>query len=369
MSMEGVVYTSELEEDHTVFVIKKNGKPLVAVFIHSRGPGILASSGVSVRSLGGCRKWTYEDTSGMSADEAAYSDGRKLSRGMSHKAWMARLRLGGGKSVIFEHNLEECGVSLSELWPMFGELIRSIGYYHTAEDAGTTPEMMAELAKYAPEGLVGGAKEHDPSPWTALGVYRALNTAVRYAFPGKRIKDLSFAIQGLGNVGSVVAETLKDHGVCDMYIADTIYDRVCSVHHEVPTAIKSTPDEILYKDVDVLMPCALGGCITEENVSRINASLVLGCANNQLATRGAGVLMHKHGIWYAPDFVVNAGGLLAVVELDLLRHDSEALDTRLDIISENVKTVLDCSLKTGRASSEVAIAIAKERGEAMCASA
>ena len=275
-------------------------KAIIAVHSTAMGP-----------AAGGCRLWSYNN------DTAALTDALRLSRGMSYKNAMADLPMGGGKAVICGPVAPEHRV---EVFKAFGRAVDSLGgQYITAEDVGVSVadmEIIATQTKYV-SGLAGsegkgGEKRAggDPSPFTARGVRVGIQSAVRAALNRSDIEGVRIAVQGLGHVGMYLCEELARRGA-RLVVADIDAGRMAeAVERFGATAV--SVDDILLQDVDVVAPCALGGAITEDTATHMSARIVAGAANNQLLTPQAGRILARRGILYAPDYVINAGGIIMV---------------------------------------------------------
>ena len=254
-------------------------------------------------ALGGCRMWPY------ASDEEALRDVLRLSRGMTYKSAIANLKLGGGKAVIIGD--PRTGKTDALLHAM-GDFIESLGgRYITAEDSGTKVADIATIAERTGHisGLVAGS-EHggDPSPTTAYGVFVGLKTAVRYRFGKSDLAGLKVALQGVGNVGFRLAKHLRDAGA-EIYVTDIFEQNVDRAVAELgATAVSG--DAIWNLDVDVFAPCALGASINDDTIPKLKAAIVAGAANNQLATEAHGEVLRQREILYAPDYVINAGGII-----------------------------------------------------------
>jgi leucine dehydrogenase len=263
-------------------------------------------------AAGGCRMWPYATSS-----EAAV-DALRLSRGMSYKNAMAELPFGGGKAVI----ISDPGEKTRQRMEAFGRLVDSLGgRYITAEDVGTTTTDMGQVAAVTRfvSGLardaeraaeVGLAIGGDPGPKTALGVFLGLKAAVRFRLGRATVDGLKVAVQGLGGVGYPLCRLLAEEGA-SLWVADSrpgAARRVCQElgANEVPA------ESILSQDVDVLAPCALGAVLNSRSIPTVRARVVAGAANNQLAREEDGEALLQAGILYAPDYVINAGGIISV---------------------------------------------------------
>ena len=292
------VYAHKEFDDHqqiAFFNDRKSGlRAIIAVHNTNLGP-----------ALGGCRMWPY------SSEEEALNDVLRLSRGMTYKSAIANLKLGGGKAVIIGDPRTEKSDAL--LYAM-GDFIEGLGgRYITAEDSGTSVKdilKMGERTSYV--SGVDKASDHggDPSPSTAYGVFVSLREAVTYKLGRSNLKGLKVAIQGLGNVGYRLAEYLHEAGAL-LYVTDIIQASVDRAVRELG-ATGVTGDEIFGLDVDVFAPCALGAAINDKTIGQLKAGIIAGAANNQLATVDHGHQLHKKGILYTPDYVVNAGGIIDV---------------------------------------------------------
>lgn len=287
-------------------------KAIIAVHDTTMGP-----------SLGGTRMWNY-----ASSDEAL-TDVLRLSRGMTYKSALAGLPLGGGKAVIIGDAKTD---KSPELFKAYGRFVDSLsGKYITAEDVNIRTsdiELVATQTRYV-AGTEG--KAGDPSPHTALGSYLGLKAAAKHQFGSDDIKGLKIAVQGLGAVGYDFARYLaKDGAVLT----------VCDVNQEaVDRAVKELGatavgvDEIYDVDMDIYAPCALGATINDATLKRIGAKVIAGSANNQLATPAHDRIVKDMGILYAPDYVINAGGVIHVC--------SEAAAMTLEETAARVRAIYD----------------------------
>ena len=257
-------------------------------------------------AFGGCRIWPYAD------EDAAVRDALRLSRGMSYKNALAELAYGGGKAVIIG---DPAHIKSSALFEAFGRVVQSLaGRYITAEDVGTTVDDMRAVARTTqyvsgiPQdtGYQGG----DPSPRTARGVYEGMRAAARVALDRDDLRGLTVAVQGAGNVGYHLCRYLHEAGA-NLVVADIHAQNTSRTVREFG-ATACAPDEILTTQADVLAPCALGGVLNRDTIKSLRVKVVAGAANNQLATAADGERLHKRSIVYAPDYVINAGGIISV---------------------------------------------------------
>lgn len=252
-------------------------------------------------AVGGTRFWNY------TTEEDALIDALRLSRGMSYKCAIAGVPLGGGKSIILRDRND---MDREKLFRAHGRFVERLGgRYITAEDVGTTPEDMATIALET--SYVGGleGKGGDPSPWTALGVYRAMQASAMHKWGDDDLRGKRVAIQGCGNVGCNLAKELHSAGA-KLIVSDVDQAKVKRLVNEFG-AMEVRPDEIYSAEADVFAPCALGGVINDVTLTQLNAGIVCGGANNQLLETRHGDELEERGIVYAPDYVANGGGVLS----------------------------------------------------------
>ena len=284
-------------------------------------------------AAGGCRFWHYAE------DGEALVDALRLSRGMSYKNAMAGLPLGGGKSVILA---DAERTKTPDLLHAFGRAVDHLGgRYITAEDVGMSVADMIEVHRSTQfvaglpnsPGDVGG----DPGPHTSLGVFLGIKAAVKHALGKDSLEGLHIALQGAGSVATGVALHACAEGA-RLSIADVDQDKAHSLAEKADGKTVS-PDEILGLEADVLSPCALGAILTEQTIAELKVPVVAGGANNQLATSQDGVRLQQRGILYAPDYVINAGGIINVCteflgdgDADLVRSRIEGIPLRLEQI-------------------------------------
>lgn len=270
---------------------KESGlKAIIAIHNTNLGPG-----------AGGIRMWPYE-----TFDDALY-DVLRLSKGMSYKSAMAGLDCGGGKSVI----IGDPHMPFEEKEPMFRAFAHFLqnlnGRYWAAEDVGTSVEVvrvMMEETDYV-FGLPDGSG--DPSPFTALGIFEGIKASVKHKLGRDNLKGIKVAVQGAGHVGCYLCEHLKEAGA-ELFVTDIDEDALKKAAEFGATIVK--PDEIYGLDVDIYSPNALGATINDETIPQLKASIVAGGANNQLKEPRHGDILHEKGILYAPDYVINAGGMI-----------------------------------------------------------
>lgn len=305
-------------------------------------------------AAGGVRFWHYADSA------AAVTDALRLSRGMSFKNAMAGLPLGGGKGVVLA---PERGVTISEAQLLaFGDAVESLGgRYVTAEDVGMSEDRMKVIATRTRHvsGLPveGGEAGGDPGPFTALGIYLGVKAAAKCALGADSMAGVHVAVQGVGSVGGGLARRLAADGA-KLTLADVNADKAAALAQELGADVVAA-DAILQVSADVISPNALGAILTEETIRTLDCKVVAGGANNQLATRADGDRIHARGILYAPDYVINAGGIINVGLEYLGKGDRAEVEARIARIPDRLNEVWDESERTGAPASEVADTIAK----------
>ena len=306
-------------------------------------------------AAGGCRLWSY------ATGAHALTDALRLSRGMSYKNAMADLPMGGGKAVILGPVATDKREAVMEA---FGRAVDSLdGQYMTAEDVGVSVSDMMIVSRTtgyvgglaAVEGKAGG----DPSPFTARGVCIGIEAAVRAKLGRNDIAGLKVAVQGLGHVGMYLCQELFELGA-QLIVADINPARVSEAQIRFG-AIGVSVDDILLQNVDVVAPCALGAAITEDIATKLNASIVAGAANNQLATPEAGVILGRRGILYAPDYVINAGGIIAVAGEFSGQNDADAIAAQIEAIGPRLDVIFAQSKRENVLTNEVADSMARAK--------
>jgi leucine dehydrogenase len=266
-------------------------KAIIAVHSTALGP-----------AAGGCRFWDY------ASDEAALKDVLRLSKGMTYKNAMAGLKLGGGKGVIIGNpkNLKS-----DDLFKAFGTAVNNLnGRYYTAEDVNITTGDMAIVNQSTAfvSGLEG--KSGNPGPFTALGTFLGIKAAVKFKLGKDDLTGIKVAVQGLGSVGYSLCEKLHNAGA-ELVVTDINQVTLDKAASELNATIVGL-DEIYSQDVDVFSPCALGASIDDNSIAQLKAVIIAGCANNQLAEARHDQILLEKGILYAPDYVINAGGIINV---------------------------------------------------------
>ena len=330
------------EEVHFVTDAKCGLKAIIAIHSTHLGP-----------AAGGARFWHYAQ------DEEALTDALRLSRGMSYKNAMAGLPLGGGKSVLLAPADRNKG---PDMLHAFGKAVEGIGgRYVTAEDVGINVSDMIEVArstKYVAglpnsAGDVGG----DPGPHTSLGVFLGIKAAVKWALGKDSLSGLHIALQGAGSVATGVALHACAEGA-KLSIADVDEAKAQKLAQKTGGKLVS-PDEILSLEADLLSPNALGAIFTEESIAALKVPVVAGGANNQLATPEDGQRLHARGILYAPDYVINAGGIINVCTEYLGDGDATLVRRRIEGIPMRLNQIWSEGAETGRDPAAVADAMAQ----------
>lgn len=283
-------------------------------------------------SLGGCRMWPYANS------EEALTDVLRLSKGMTYKAAMAGLQQGGGKAVIIGNPRSD---KTEQMMRAMGKFVNSFnGAYVTAEDSGISLSDLQQMSMHSKHIAGTQAKYHfngetadgNPAPSTAYGVFVGLRTAVKYRL-GSNLEGIRVAIQGMGHVGFRLAKHLKDAGAI-LTVTD-IYEENANLAADQLGASVVSPEDILHCDVDVVAPCALGAVINSESLPHIKAKVIAGAANNQLSSENVGALCKEADILYAPDYVINSGGIIDIYHQRIesshqaLRENIEDIDTTL----------------------------------------
>lgn len=315
-------------------------------------------------AAGGCRMWPYRSTA------EALTDVLRLSRGMSYKNALANLPLGGGKSVILGDPARHKSPAL---FSAFGRIIDRLGgRYITAEDVGVTEADMQNIARSTTHvaGLprtadhTNSTNENqaaggDPSPKTARGILAGIRAALEERHGSAELAGRHIAVQGLGGVGGHLCHLLHAHGV-RLTVADLRPDRCAAIAADTGAAVVSS-DAILGIAADVLAPCALGGVLNPDSIPKLQCAIVAGGANNQLLRDSDGERLADHGVLYAPDYVINAGGIINVCG-EHVGHWSEAeVNRRVDAIGDTLRQIFSQARASGEPTHRVADRMARIR--------
>lgn len=343
-SAVNVVFQNEAFASHeqVVFVRDRDSglRAIIAVHDTTLGPG-----------LGGTRMWPYE------TEAAALRDVLRLAQGMTYKSAMAGLSLGGAKGVILGDARTH---KTLKLMLAYGQHVDRLGgYFVTGEDVGMTVADMDTVASVTPH-VRGTSFGHvgDPSPHTALGVFKGIEAAAKHALGSDNIEGLSVCVQGLGNVGMALCELLCDTGV-RLVVAD-LCDGLINEAKDRFGAKSIAADCAHAAEVDVYSPCALGATLNQRSIPDIRAKIVAGSANNQLETASDGDRLAAQNVLYAPDYVINAGGVISIAH-DTEDFSSEAMVNDVMNIGQTLSAIFERSEAEGAATSAVADRMAEER--------
>ncbi len=298
-------------------------------------------------ALGGCRVWNYE------SEVKALTDVLRLSKGMTYKNALARLALGGGKSVVRADLKKVDRVKLFEEFGLFIDYLG--GIYITAEDVNSTLADMAIIKGKTNYVATVGASGN-PSPFTAYGVYCAIKASVSYKLRRQHLEGLTVALQGVGETGGRLAVLLANDG-CRIIVADVNEENITMLQDKIAFE-RVDKDEIYGVECDIFSPCALGGILNEKSIAQLKCSIVAGSANNQLLREEDGESLRQRGILYAPDFAVNAGGVINIsceigqeYNKDRAMHQTESIG---DCLTEIFVLAEKQELSTNRVANQLA---------------
>ncbi|MAB50019.1 MAG: leucine dehydrogenase [Flavobacteriaceae bacterium] len=330
------------------------------VFCNDKDTGLKAIIGIHNTvlgpALGGTRMWNYSN------EWEALNDVLRLSRGMTFKSAITGLNLGGGKAVIIGDAKTQ---KTPELMRRFGEFVHSLsGKYITAEDVGMTTEDMDTVREVTP--YVTGISESkggagNPSPITAYGVFMGMKAAAKFKYGSDVLEDKSVYVQGIGHVGEALVEHLINEGA-KVTIADINQERLEEIRSKYGATIYGGND-IYSEPMDIYAPCALGATINDDTIYRLQADIVAGAANNQLAQEDKhGRILQERGIVYAPDFLINAGGIINVYA-ELENYDRQEIMRKTENIYNTTLEILDNAKVNNLTTNTAALNIARERIE------
>lgn len=306
-------------------------------------------------SFGGCRMWPYV------SEEGALKDVLRLSKGMSYKNAMAGLPYGGGKAVIMADARED---KTPELFRAFGRVVERLGgAYITAEDVGISVgdmrvvnEVTAHVSGIPQED--GGYRGGDPSPLTAQGVFTGMVATVAAALGTRDLKGLTVGVQGVGHVGYNLCKLLHEAGAT-LKVSDISAGNLARAKADFGAEVVDA--QAFYEtEADILAPCALGGTLNKASIPKIKARVIAGAANNQLATGADGDRLQARGILYAPDYVINAGGIISVAAERDDEATAETVQRQIAQIGGRLADIYAHSEKSGRPPHEVADEMARE---------
>jgi len=301
-------------------------------------------------AAGGCRMWPY-----ATVGDAAF-DVLRLSRAMSYKNALAGLPLGGGKAVIIGDPFKD---KSEKLLTSFARFIQRLGgQYYTAEDIGIgvkDVEIFARVCDY----VFGLTKTGDPSPFTALGCLHGMRAAVKHKFGRDTLKGFTVAVQGVGKVGQFVCKYLYEAGA-RCIVADVNSEAVAHVVENYGAKAVAS-GEIYSQEADIFSPCAMGGVLNDNTIPQLKAGIVAGAANNQLAEARHGKMLHDRGILYAPDYVINAGGMLNASGDIFGHYDVNEVKKRISGLYDAALRIFETAQQEGRLTSEVADDLARQK--------
>lgn len=324
------------------------------IFCRDTDAGLFAIIAIHDTTLGpaagGCRMWPY-----ASVDDAV-TDVLRLSQAMSYKNALADLPLGGGKSVIIGDANKDKN---EKLLAAFAQYVQRLGgHYYTAEDVGigiNDVEILAKTSDY----VFGLAATGDPSPFTARGCFEGIRAAVKHKWGRDSLEGLTVAVQGIGNVGRYVCKNLYNAGA-QLIVADVNTDAVAyAVKKFGATAVP--PEKIYSQDVDIFSPCAMGGILNDATIPQLKAGMVAGVANNQLAEPRHGRMLHTKGVLYAPDYVINAGGMLNASGDIFGTYDINQVMERVNLLYDATLRIFEMAKQKNRPTSEVADDMARQK--------
>ena len=342
MDLFGNLRAYDYGEVHFKFDKSTGLRAIVAIHDSRMGP-----------ALGGCRFLPYD------TDEAALVDALRLARGMTYKAALAGLAHGGGKSVLVRPSRHFDRVAL---FRAFGEFVEDLGgHYITAEDSGTgleDMEVIRTVTRHVTGVDVSNGGSGDPSPFTALGVRRGIEACVKFKLGKDTLKGVHVAVQGVGHVGYHLCKELHAAGA-KLSVADV--DPLKSERAQREFGATIVPlDQIFDIKCDVVAPCALGSALNDTTIPKLKATIVAGAANNQLAEPRHGDDLHARGILYAPDYAINAGGLVNVAQ-EVLGYDAKAARDKTMKIYDTIFDIAQRSLQTRAPTYKIADMIVEER--------
>jgi leucine dehydrogenase len=310
---------------------------IIAIHSTARGPAV-----------GGTRLWNY------ASEDEALTDALRLSRGMTYKNALPALPLGGGKAVIIGDNKT---LDRDAIFSAHGRFVESLGGdFITAEDVGTSPadmEIVRRETRYV-AGLLSGTG--DPSPYTARGVFRAMQAAAKHLWKSDELAGITVALQGCGNVGYNLAKNLHAAGA-KLIVSDIDAQKTKRLVDEFDAEVVEG-DEILAVQSDIFAPCALGAVINDRSIPQLRSQIVAGAANNQLLEDHHGEMLKERGVLYVPDYAANSGGVFSGC-VELLGWTSDEVSRKVDEIYNTVLNILELSSAEGISTNKAADRIAE----------
>lgn len=303
-------------------------------------------------SLGGCRFWEYD------SDENALMDALRLSRAMTYKNCLADLPHGGGKSVISAVSGQKLTPDMLKAMGEFVNYVNKNGpLYEIAEDVGVSSTALDYVREVSP--MVAAKVAGDPSPITAEGVFMGLTESWKYISGSDNFEDVRVAVQGVGAVGYCLVERLVDYGF-QVTVCDVREENVQKAQQRLGVGSVS-PEHIYNVPMDIFAPCALYGTVNPATIDIMSAKLIAGCANNQLSSPNVDDLLVNKGVVYAPDYVINAGGVIQVSGIEDNGYDHSIVEKHLEIIPRNLTKIYKISNSTGIATGKVANRLVEEK--------
>lgn len=346
--MEIFSYMEKYDYEQLVFCQDKQSglKAIICIHDTTLGP-----------ALGGTRMWTYE------TEEAAIEDALRLGKGMTYKNAAAGLNLGGGKTVIIGDPRKDKNEAM---FRALGRFVQGLnGRYITAEDVGTTVadmDVIHEETDYVTGISPAFGSSGNPSPVTAYGVYRGMKAAAKEAFGTDSLEGKTISVQGVGSVAYTLCEFLNKEGA-NLVVTDINKEAVQRAVRDFG-AQAVDPSDIYSIDCDIYSPCALGATINDQTIPQLKAKVIAGSANNQLKDERHGDRLHELGIVYAPDYVINAGGVINVAD-ELYGYNRDRALKKVEMIYDNIAKVIEISKRDGIPTYKAADRLAEERIERM----
>jgi leucine dehydrogenase len=344
--------------NQSVFELMQSMGHEQVVFCHDPHSGLNAIIAIHNTTLGpalgGTRLWPYK------SNDEAIVDALRLSRGMTFKAAISDLNLGGGKAVIMADPSQKS----EALWRRYGKFVDSLnGKYITAEDVNTNARDMEYIALQTehvtgvPEYMGGSG---DPSPFTAYGVYVGMKASAKKAWGNDGLSGKKILVQGVGHVGQYLVGHLVKEGA-KVYISDINEEKIRQTLADNPGVQVSEGAKIFDLDMDIYAPCALGATVNTESIGKLKAKVIAGAANNQLADENVhGPMLIEKGILYAPDFLINAGGLINVAA-ELETYNAERVKGNVEKIYNRTLEIFDLSARENLHTQAAAMRIAEKR--------
>lgn len=338
--------------------IKDHGEHEKVIFCSDEKTGLKAIIAIHNTilgpALGGTRMWDYK------SEQEALVDVLRLSRGMTYKAASCGLNLGGGKAVIIGDPRKD---KTEGILKSFGDIVESLkGKYITSKDVGISSQDLDVMATKTSH-IVGFSEEKggygDPSPYTAHGVFMGLRACMEFQFKTPQFKGKRIALQGLGAVGKHLLRYLLNEGA-EVIATDINQESIEKQKEKFPQIQTVSPKKIYDVECDVFVPCAMGAVVNQDTLKRFSCKIIAGGANNQLESPELGRQIREKGILYAPDYVINAGGLM-FVEAELNKIPKEVIYKRTEAIYTNLKKIFEISEKKNLSTNEASIRLVHER--------